>query len=702
MLNGKALAIACGVFCTSLTILGRAQTAESAGKVSAVMPATTVSHSNSPKQGVDATKDLPLVWRDTVETKKTGRVRIQLNDQSILSLGPDSRLRIEKHDAREQQTSLQLAYGRIRCQVSKITRSTGKFELRTPDSVAGVIGTDFGADASIPGQTSYVCISGTVRIYTPDRKSYVDCTPGSTVVIKDGEKPAISTATSYQVERWHHVTEPGDDRYAETLNRAPDSSDAPPRDRSNVTAPSNGRQWHGLNVSGNWRIRSEAWNWFEPGGTFDNSYVFGHSILRLDIGQRRRRFDWQIEIAQPAVFGLPEHAIAPAPQGQLGLGGTYLAANGGSRNAAFVFPSKGFVRFHGFAGNESNQFTVGRFAFVDGMEVVPRNSTLAWLKERRIAHRLLGDFTFAVTGRSADGVDLSLNAGRANITLAAARPTRGVYQVDGLGELDMNWQYGAITVPTLQGRNVGELRLFAIGYQDLRAVDKTDNRPVALRSVTDRLQDINIGTFGFDYIHALHSENVGTFDLTIWAVGQTGSWGIQSHRAAAIDGEIGWQPQARWRPWLRAAYFVSSGDGNPNDGRHETFFPILPTPRIYARFPFFNEQNNTDVFATLLLRPNSSLTIRSDAHALWLTSRKDLWYSGGGAFQPRTFGYQGRSGGGLRGLANLWDVSADYNISKQWALNFYYGHAWTKGVIRSVYPNARGADFGYTELLYRF
>ena len=55
-----------------------------------------------------------------------------------------------------------------------------------------------------------------------------------------------------------------------------------------------------------------------------------------------------------------------------------------------------------------------------------------------------------------------------------------------------------------------------------------------------------------------------------------------------------------------------------------------------------------------------------------------------------------------RGLANLWDLSADYNFSSHWTVTAYYAHAWTKGAVRNVYPNARGADFGYMELLYRF
>jgi hypothetical protein len=682
--------------------VGAQTSGESAGKVTAVIRDTTVARGAAKKAtSIEAVSGTPLIWQDMVQTRKTGRVRIQLNDQSVLSLGHDSKLRIQKHDARSQQTALQLNYGRIRCEVAKITRSGGNFELRTPSSVAGVIGTDFGADASIPGQTRYVCISGTVRIYTLDRQHWVDCGPGMTVTINDGDVPSTpAAATPFQLERWQHVTQPGDPRYAETLERAPDMSDRAPTDGSNVPQ-STAAQWHGMNISGTVRVRAEVWNWFEDGGA-NNSYTFGHSILRLDIGQRRRTFDWQIELAQPSVFSAPDNAIAPLPQGQLGLGGAYYGANGARRNAAFVFPAKAFLRFRGLGGKDANQLTIGRFTFIDGSEVTPRNPTLAWLKEKRVDHRLLGDFNFAVTGRSADGAILSLNVNRANLTFAAGRPTRGVYQVDGLGELDVNWQYGSLTVPVLTARNAGELRIFGAGYQDLRAVDKTDNRPLALRPAGDRLQNINIGTFGFDYIHALHTVRAGIFDWMLWAVGQTGSWGTHEHRAGALAAEMGWQPPVAWRPWLRAAYYVGSGDGDPTDDRHHTFFPLLPTPRVYARFPFYNEQNNTDVSATLLLRPTSSISIRSDVHSLWLTSRKDLWYLGGGAFQPHTFGYQGRPGGGLRGLANTWDASADVSLSRHWAINFYYAHAWTKSAIRSVYPNGSGADFGYTELLFRF
>src|SRR3712207_7868095 len=44
-------------------------------------------------------------------------------------------------------------------------------------------------------------------------------------------------------------------------------------------------------------------------------------------------------------------------------------------------------------------------------------------------------------------------------------------------------------------------------------------------------------------------------------------------------------PLARVKAWVRAGYFRGSGDGDAADDRHHTFFQVLPTPRIYARFP---------------------------------------------------------------------------------------------------------------------
>ena len=88
-----------------------------------------------------------------------------------------------------------------------------------------------------------------------------------------------------------------------------------------------------LEISVNWRARAEGWDWFS-GGNGNSNYALGHSLLRMAAGQTSARFAWQVEAAQATLLGVPNNAIAPAPQGQLGLGGSYYTANGNRTNAA--------------------------------------------------------------------------------------------------------------------------------------------------------------------------------------------------------------------------------------------------------------------------------------------------------------------------------------------------------------------------------
>jgi len=701
------------LLCSTAGVLFAQQgAAAQAGRITAVIARTSISRLHGPRFArAQAANGAGVAWGDVVQTNTAGRARILLADQSILTLGSDSTLRIVKHDAATQQTALELGYGRIRCQVTKLVRRDSSFQLRTPTSVAGVIGTDFGADSSVPGRTTYICMEGTIRIRNADNRvpGYVDCGPGMTTTVSFGEPPSTPVpATQEQLERWKHITAPADPAFAESvvplgegqlLSLMGDKTAFPWLPAASAVKPI---RWLGLTISGSWRARLENWNWFADGQA-NNTYSFLQSILRVGISQRRKNLDWYVELAQPSLLALPDNAVAAAPQGDMGLGATYFLANGNSRNAAYLYPAQAFVRLKNLAGGDRNQLTFGRFNFVDGTETVPNNRALAALKQMRIAHRLIGDFAWSVAGRSQDGALLSWKLRSANLTLAAARPTRGVFQVDGLGSLDVGWAYGALTLPTGGGASMGDLRLFGLGYEDARAVTKTDNRPLSFRTGVDKFSRIRIGTFGAHYLHSVATERAGTFDVLFWGAAQTGDWGLQRHRAGAVAVEAGWQPRAsRLSPWFRLGYFISSGGGNPSGNEHNTFSPVLPTPRVYARYPFYNQQNNTDVSALVLLRPGPKLALRSEAHALWLTSRQDLWYQGGGAFQPRTFGYSGRPGGGNRGLGNLWDISADYQFSPQWALGFYYAHVWGKGVMRSIYPNGPNSNFGYTELLYRF
>lgn len=686
--------------------------AASAGRVSAVIPNTSIFRGMGARTvRTSAAKDERIQWNDIIRTEGSGRARIALDDQSVLTLGSNSTLRVVKHDVRTQQTSLELGYGRIRCQIRQITQDTGRFELRTPTAVAGVIGTDFGADSSDPDETKFVCVSGTVRVRSsdPNIAAFTDCTAGMSVSVRKGKAPGPAIAAAQeQIARWQHITEPGDEQFAQTIPPMIDTPGAILRGHDpfpwlNDTAAGRVR-WKNIDFTGSIRIRAEGWDWFDapPGiANSDDRYGLSHATLKFAVTQDLERWSWGLEVTQPSIFGAPEHSVAPAPQGQMGLGATYFASNANSSNAASIFPSQLWVKWKGFGGDKRNEFTLGRIRFIDGTETKPANATVAWLKRVRIAHRLIGDFGFTVTGRSNDGAMLSWNSGSNNFTFAAARPTAGVFKVNGLGELDAVWAYGAWTRPL--SNNLAEIRLFGLGYGDGRAIVKTDNRPLATRSGADIFQNIAIGTFGGHYLRAVPTKSAGTLDFLFWGAVQAGEWGPQSHRAAAGAVEAGWQPNApRLKPWLRLGYGYGSGDSNATDNTHGTFFSVLPTPRQYARYPFYDSQNNHDLSAMLLLRPDPRVAIRSEAHFLWLASKDDLWYSGGGAYSRSAFGFQGRPSNGQRSLANVGDVSLDYRPAPGWTFTLYYAHAWGGDVIKRIYPTGSNSNFGYAELEFRF
>ena len=512
--------------------------------------------------------------------------------------------------------------------------------------------------------------------------------------LPDGASESTRLATQPAADSGPRLATPG----STSEGTSPDSPPAAATSKASENAADPHNKVGPLTVFGNWRFRAEAWDWFVP-STGQNSYAFEHSLLRLGISQKGENFAWLLEGAQDAILDLPTHAVVPGVQGQLGQGGTYYAANGNGQ-----YHANGFVRqaYVGLKLPLNGSLRLGRFTFLDGAEIVPKDKTLATVVNTRITQRLIGDFGFSAVGRSLDGVELSFDTGGSNFTVLGARPTRGVYQIDGMGELDVDLFYGAYTLPVTSHHAAGELRVFAVGYIDERAsVLKTDNRPLSVRSLDH--SHIRLATYGADYVHVIHTENRGELDLLAWGVLESGSWGVQSQRSGAFVGEFGWQPRIPiLKPWFSAGYSFGSGDSNPNDAIHHTFFQILPTPRPYARFPFYNMMNNEDFYGTSVLRLPRSMVVRSELHALRLASAQDLWYVGGGAFQPKTFGYTGRASGGNRSLANVWDVSWDMPLRYGFSFTAYYAHAWGKSVVASIYPAGTNGQFGYLETNFHF
>lgn len=456
-------------------------------------------------------------------------------------------------------------------------------------------------------------------------------------------------------------------------------------------------EWGKTVISGSVRTRTELWNWFDT--TDAGLYGFQGTMLRLGVARSSSRMDWSVDFAAPILLGLPKDAVAPAPQGALGFGGNYFPANDKRQNVAGFFPKQAFLRFKALGPSKAS-VKLGRFEFNDGQESASPDPSVAAIKASRIEQRLIGTFAFTHVGRSLDGVHFRTGT-KTTLTAVAALPTRGVFQVDGWGNMPILLTYVALSSSTKSASSKSsDWRVFGSYYQDNRTVLKTDNRPAAIRAA-DR-EHLEIATLGGHYIFA-RPTMAGIIDLVAWGAGQLGNWGRLAHRAYSFDLEAKLQP--RWapklKPWLRGGYALASGDGNNSDGTHGTFFQILPTPRPFARTPFYDLSNSKDIFGILILRPSKKVTLRSEVHGLWLTQKQDLWYQGGGAYQPWSFGYVGRPSSGHTGLGQLIDGNLDWNFHPKLTASFYGGHMTGGDVQRGIYGDGSGA-FGYIELTYRF
>src|ERR1700722_7127238 len=307
-----------------------------------------------------------------------------------------------------------------------------------------------------------------------------------------------------------------------------------------------------VDFSGSLRLRLYGWDWFEP-KTGENSYVYSGNLLRFGFSESLDTWDWDAEFAVPFLLGLPMHAPDPAPQGGLGLGSNYFAGNHSDNYAAMIFPKQLFVRFHDL-GAKGRSLQVGRFEVFDGLEIVPKDPTLATVARDHASQRLISNFGFSDVQRSFDGLHYSwLPSPSDNITFVAAVPDRGVFQVDGWGWNRVGFGYGSYTHQWGHGRHSALTRAFDIEYDDFRHIVKTDNRPAAVRA--HDTENILINTVGGDSVHAI-ATGAGTIDLVAWGALQTGRWGTQKQLSGAYDLEAGFQPNVlpALKPWLRGGY----------------------------------------------------------------------------------------------------------------------------------------------------
>ena len=452
-------------------------------------------------------------------------------------------------------------------------------------------------------------------------------------------------------------------------------------------------------ASTTWQVRDwtrvESWRYFEPKpGGGDPDYTDVANRLFVSVEHRTPAIDLTGAVQYVQFGNLPTNATGP---GALGSGALYFAASSQTDSHQLYLRYLNARLKHLIPGAV---IQVGRFGYTSGAESASGDATIEAVKRLRLDSRLIGEFEWSLYQRAFDGVRVDVDRPGWHVAASAMRPTQGGFEDAANVEMTrVNLLTGAVTLKPNTALRHTEWQLFANRYDDTRTVAaRPDNSGLAAASV-----DVHIQTFGTSLVGE-YAAGPGRWDVVGWAAGQTGSWYSQTHRAWSAAGEVGYQWVALpWRPWIRAGIFRASGDDDPADARHETYFPVMPTIRKYSLSTVYSLMNLNDAFAQTVLRPSPKLTLRVDLHALDLVSAADRWYAGSGATQSTGtyFGYAGRVSNGQTSLGTMIEGSADRSISRHWSINGYVGVMRGGDVVRRAF-SGDVLTFAYVENVIQF
>ena len=436
--------------------------------------------------------------------------------------------------------------------------------------------------------------------------------------------------------------------------------------------------------------RVESWHYFAPNpGGGDPDYTDVANRLQVGVERRTPRYDIAGALQYVQFGGLPAGANGP---GALGTGALYFD-HSGRTDSRQVYLRYLNLRLKSVAPGLDVQF--GRFGYTSGAESPSGDPKIETVKRLRLDSRLIGEFEWALYQRAFDGVRADLDRPAWHATASVFRPTQGGFENAAGAEITrIDLITGAVTLKPGSVLRHTDWQLFANRYRDARAVqarpDNTNERPTAV--------DVHIHTFGSS-VAGVYPAGSGQIDVVGWIAGQTGTWYEQRHRAYAGAGEVGYQwSKAAWRPWLRAGFFRASGDADPADTRHGTFFPVMPTVRKYSLSTVYSLMNLDDVFVHAFFSPNPKVNVRVDLHRLDLATAQDRWYSGSGATQKTgtNFGYAGRRSNGATSLGTMLEGAADRAISRRWSVNGYLGVMKAGDVVRRTFAG-NWLTFAYVE-----
>ena len=240
-----------------------------AGEVSAMLPRGVADRSGSEK---DLALHDAVLWNDLVKTMDLGRMRILLEDQSVLSIGARSSMRIVPASGTSQLSNLELEFGRFRAKVIEKAGTGGRVGITTPTAALGVVGTHFYVRRDEKEATIIVFEGkGQVRNSNPNISGEQTLLAGElTTVLRDQPPSPKRPATPQEIQQAVEETLP-----SPVARFNPYQSPAGSNPRVVLSGPDIDRMPE---------VRSEEdWLEIEPGPCATQGYVSGRLKLKPDL-----------------------------------------------------------------------------------------------------------------------------------------------------------------------------------------------------------------------------------------------------------------------------------------------------------------------------------------------------------------------------------------------------------------------------------
>lgn len=124
---------------------------------------------------------------DQVRTGYDGGVRLLLGGSAVVDLGANTSMVITRAGTSSSETRLKMWSGRMWARVSSLFGNNSKFEVESPNAVAGVRGTEFIFDVGPDGTTDVTVLDGAVAVTARDGGPARLLEIGDRVSSKDGK-----------------------------------------------------------------------------------------------------------------------------------------------------------------------------------------------------------------------------------------------------------------------------------------------------------------------------------------------------------------------------------------------------------------------------------------------------------------------------------------------------------------------------------